>query len=277
MFRMEGIPETMLITLWAKREESKRKNGLFQDPKVEEIFEILQKEYDFSIFTKATKSQLGVAVRTFVMDEVVRDFVASRSRPVVVNLGAGLDTRYLRLGESKIEKWYDLDLPEAIALRRRFLPENEKNLFIEASMFDTSWMGGVEGDGKNVLILAEGLLMYFPEEELRPFFNALIERFPGGAMVFDTVPPFIVGREKMHDSVKLMEKRVPFRWGVQYPEKELESWNPSLRFTKKWNYYDYCKKRWGLFWYVHKIPFVGKNSMCWIVRLDMAEKPTVIV
>ena len=54
--QLKNIPETMLITLWAKATESKSKELLLQDKKAEEIFE--QVDYDFSRFKKAKASQV---------------------------------------------------------------------------------------------------------------------------------------------------------------------------------------------------------------------------
>lgn len=54
--QLKSIPETMLITLWAKATESKTEEPILQDKKAEEIFE--QVDYDFSRFQKAKASQV---------------------------------------------------------------------------------------------------------------------------------------------------------------------------------------------------------------------------
>ena len=55
---MNKIPETMLITLWAKATELKQQNPLLRDEKAAEI--ISKIDYDFSKFKKAKFSQAGV-------------------------------------------------------------------------------------------------------------------------------------------------------------------------------------------------------------------------
>ncbi len=37
-------------------------------------------------------------------------------------------------------RWYGLDLPKTIAVRRRFLPETDKVTMIARSAMDLSWM-----------------------------------------------------------------------------------------------------------------------------------------
>ena len=67
------------------------------------------------------------------------DLLRTHSHPVVVNVGCGLDTRFQRIGSQKAV-FYDLDLPEVIALRRELIPEQPDNVYIEASLLETDWM-----------------------------------------------------------------------------------------------------------------------------------------
>ena len=56
---MNKIPETMLITLWAKATELKQQNPLLRDEKAAEI--ISKIGYDFSKFKKAIVKQIYIA------------------------------------------------------------------------------------------------------------------------------------------------------------------------------------------------------------------------
>ena len=58
---------------------------------------------------------------------------------VVVNVGCGLDTRFQRIGGGKAV-FFDMDLPEVIALRRELIPEQPGNAYIAASLLETGWM-----------------------------------------------------------------------------------------------------------------------------------------
>ena len=53
---------------------------------------------------------------------MTRHFIAEHPDAVVVQIGAGLDARYERLGKPRSTAWYDLDLPEVIEVRRMLLP-----------------------------------------------------------------------------------------------------------------------------------------------------------
>ena len=131
------LSSTMLIPLWAKAVEQGRAQPLLRD---DEAVRMLDKiDYDFGKFAKAKASQVGCCGRAKLLDDMTRHFIAEHPDAVVVQIGAGLDARYERLGKPRITAWYDLDLPEVIEVRRMLLPESD-NHYLGASMFDEAWM-----------------------------------------------------------------------------------------------------------------------------------------
>ena len=128
------VPETMLITLWAKAMETSRRDALLHDEKAVEILRHI--DYDFTKFKNAKFSQAGCCIRANLIDRATKTFINRHPDAVVVQLGAGIDARYERLGCPAVTHWYDLDLPQAIELRRKFLKETDRNTYIESSMFD---------------------------------------------------------------------------------------------------------------------------------------------
>jgi O-methyltransferase involved in polyketide biosynthesis len=249
--RIKNIPGTMLIPLWARAVETGMPKPIILDKKACEIISMI--DYDFSKFEKAWMSQVGVSIRTMILDDAVRHFINLYPEAVIINLGAGLDTRYTRLDGSRISCWYDLDLPEAIDLRKVFFNESKKNRFIAKSIFDFSWMDDVDDKGKPVLIIAEGLFMFFMEDELRPLFNALVKRFLAAEMLFEMLPPFAVGRSKYHDSLNKIEGQTEFKWGLK-KSRDMEKWNTHIKFLEEWNYLEFHKKRWKSLRFMLLIP-----------------------
>ena len=93
--KLSGVPETLLIPLWARAAEHDMPRPIVQDQRAVELVERI--DYDFSRFQKSRFSQLGVAVRTQLLDDAVRGFLArAPKKPLIINLGAGLDTRHAR-------------------------------------------------------------------------------------------------------------------------------------------------------------------------------------
>ena len=140
--KLNGIPETMLIPLWAKARETHNQNPIIKDARAMEI--IAGIDYDFSVFEKSWLTQVGVAIRTLILDEAVESFLKQNRNAAVINWGAGLDTRSGRLTNRDYHCWYDLDVPEAIELRKNFFQEDDKHRFIPKSIFDLSWLQDVD-------------------------------------------------------------------------------------------------------------------------------------
>ena len=173
----------MLITLWAKATENQHRNPLLRDEKAAEI--ISKIDYDFSKFKKANFSQAGVCVRANLIDEEARAFIAAYPDAVVIQLGAGLDARYERLGCPPVTHWYDLDLPEAIELRRKYFEETDIRTFLPMSLFSPAWIDLVQAYHKPLLIIVEGVLMYFTQKEVKDFMVKLCNELTEATFVFD--------------------------------------------------------------------------------------------
>lgn len=261
------VPETMLITLWAKAEETKRLDALLHDDKAVEIMQKI--DYDFSKFKKSKFSQAGCCIRAGLMDDEIADFFAEHPDAVAIQLGAGIDARYERLQRPAITHWYDLDLPESIDLRRKVLDESERNSYIASSMFDYGWVDTVKSHGKPVLIIIEGVLMYFEPEQVKAFFLELCKRFEQVTVLFDMLAYSLVGHSKRHDSLSKVGNDVEFKWSL-LETKEMETWNAKIHMRKEYYMSNYeCGRYPLLFRMLYKIPYFYSHFNQRVVRLQV--------
>jgi O-methyltransferase involved in polyketide biosynthesis len=261
---LHGIPETMLIPLWARAAESRRSHPIIVDDKAGEI--VARLHYDFSRLERAWRTQLGVSIRSMLLDAATRDFLKRHPQGIIINLGAGLDTRFERLGLQQV-RWYDLDVPEAIALRQRFFSEDRWRQCIAKSIFDYSWIDDLGTRDDAALFIAEGLLMYFTIDEVKSLLAHLIPRFPGAEMLVEVLGPLLAGRGKYCDSLKKIGSKAEFKWGLKNA-RELETWHDGLRFVEEWHYFDYCQDRWGWAGFLMRLPPLRSRLSCRIVHLQ---------
>lgn len=171
------VAETLLIPLYMRAKESRRGDAaILRDSEAERLIQSIR--YDYSRFDEAPLSEVGCVVRGWYFDQAVRRFIDKHDYPVVVNVGCGLDTRAQRLGNNPKAVFCELDLPEVISLRRELIPETEHDRYISASLTDTEWMDTLKTnypDGEFIFV-AEGVLMYFYEYQVREFVHRIADR-----------------------------------------------------------------------------------------------------
>jgi len=265
--KLTGVPETLLIPLYFKAVETQRVDSIIRDEKAVEIIQHI--EYDFAKFDKAWLSQVGVAVRTEILDEATVAFMHQHPDAIVVNLGAGLCTRFNRIDNGRVT-WYELDLPEVIELRRRFFTETDRHRFIEGSITDFRWMDQIKRKGgKPVLFIGKGLFMYFEEREVKNLFVEMATRFPGAEMIFEINGPITVGRSKYHDVVSKVGE-AEFKWGPS-SGAVCATWDDRIQFVQEWNYLDRHRDRWGFMRLFAYIPPLKQYLMNKIVHLRFKE------
>ena len=128
------------------------------------------------------RQEVGCVVRGRYFDDAVRRFIDNHSRPIVVNVGCGLDTRCQRIHrENDPTKYYELDLPEVISLRRELIPEPEYDTYISSSLLETKWLECLKTQHPDCdfIFIIEGVLMYFYEEQVKAVLHNIASHFSG--------------------------------------------------------------------------------------------------
>lgn len=221
--KLSGVPETMLQTIYARAKES-RGRGAIHDAKAEEIIEKL--DYDFFLADKDTAMRSGVIARTIVLDRMTKEWLASHPGAVVVNIACGLDTRCYRM--SGYAHWYNLDLPETMAVREKLLPESGTISQITMSAME-DWGSEISEQNVPVLIVIEGLTMYLSERNIQRIFTVISSRFSNATVFVETMNPMIVKRFKERS---IEGSHAKFTWGIKNG-KALAELLPGFRFVEE--------------------------------------------
>ncbi|NOK23028.1 class I SAM-dependent methyltransferase [Corallococcus carmarthensis] len=226
---LTGIPETMLLTLHNRAAEAKRPDGILRDADCVRIYDAIQYDFERSF----GKAQASHAIRAVETDRVLRQWLATHPDGFIVSLGEGLETQALRLDNGRL-RWLSVDLPEAVAIRERFLPPTARLRHFPSSALDRSWMDAVDAS-HGVFIIAQGLFMYFEEEEVRRLFVDIAERFPGAELLFDTIPRWVSQKTLAGQSRTRAYRLPPMPWGIDLHEVEptLKGWHPRVTHVSK--------------------------------------------
>jgi O-methyltransferase involved in polyketide biosynthesis len=154
-----------------------------------------------------------VTIRTLVFDWWVSQFLARHPGGTVIELGTGLNTRFERT-DNGTAGWIDLDLPDTIALRRRFFSDTGRRQMVAASLTGEDWLEVVAKRPGPYFFVSDGVLTYLTEDEVTGTLARIATRFPGAMLAFDTYTRASANRE-----VKMAARRrvAPWQWTCDDP------------------------------------------------------------
>ena len=238
--------------------ESERPDALFRDPYARK----LGGEHGERIVATMKRGRSWawpMIVRTAVLDELILRTIAREGVDTVLNLAAGLDTRPYRLPLAASLRWVEVDFPDVIAYKQEHLKGERPVCVLEQVGVDLtdverrrSLFGRIAAEGRRVLVVSEGLLIYLTPEQVAALGRDLAAAESFRWWLIDIASPRLL---------KMMEKtwgravaagNAPFLFapaegarffeGQGWREAEFRSiWdeslrlNRSMRFAKVWN------------------------------------------
>jgi O-methyltransferase involved in polyketide biosynthesis len=188
---LEGVSATSLWALNNRAVEANRPDAVISDPMAVDLVEKI--DYDYLKFGKPNQA---FALRALLYDRATTAYLKSHKKASVVALAEGMQTSFWRLDGAGVigdSTWYSVDLPPVIAVRRQLLPLDERIAELPQSALDRSWMDHVDSSN-GVIITAEGLFMYFEPDDVMSLIADCAKRFPGGQMIFDSIPHWLSRR-----------------------------------------------------------------------------------
>lgn len=213
------VQKTLLVTLWARAIETNKKNAILKDRKSVEIIKKL--DYDFSKLSLTNKSQIAICLRGLQFDRWVTSFLAKNPDGIVVEIGSGLNTRFERVDNGRV-RWFDLDLPDSIDLRKKLFTQTTRQTFISASILDPSWIETVKAIGSRpIMFVAEGVLSYLTEQQVKQIFALLIEHFPDCFFSFDSISSLPINKKPKDKTKYYLPKR---QWAIKNI-REIQTWD----------------------------------------------------
>lgn len=178
---LDGVSETALLTLHQRATEAARSDGVIDDPMAITLRDSL--DYDYHHFGRVHQA---IALRALAFDNASRQYLDVYPGATVVALADGLQTSFWRLDNGELT-WLSVDLEPIVRLRQQLLPVSNRLRYCAQSALAYSWMDQVD-HANGVLITAEGLFQYLHRDVVFDLIAACAKRFPGGRLVFDSIP-----------------------------------------------------------------------------------------
>lgn len=253
---LEGVSETLLLTLYVRALETQRPNPMIRDEKA--VAMVKQIDADYSRLRMQRHDEVALIMRMNRFDRYVQDFLARTPNAVVIHIGCGLDTRFERVKNSSVE-WFDMDLPEVMALREKLITyESSRYHPLTASVFEDAWMDEVSRfKPRPFMFIAEGVFPYFEEAQIKSLFLKLRDRFPGCELVCDAHTPFVIWADNLQLALSKVSARMG--WGLRHG-KDVEGWGNGLRLLDEWFYFDDPEPRMRPYRWMGIFPFLRKST-----------------
>ena len=207
---MNGVNKTLYIPLYGKAYVSKK--GIILNDKTAEL--IWEKE-GFELKGKSKSKWLAyyMGMRSAVFDKWLKEQMDADKGALILHIGCGMDSRIHRVGTNG-HTWYDVDFPDVIQERKIYYQEDEFYHMIESDARENAWIQTIP-EGKNAIIVMEGVTMYFKPEELKKLLTDLTNRFNRVNILMDCYTDFAAKASKYKNPIN--EVGVTVVYGVDDP------------------------------------------------------------
>lgn len=216
-----GEKATLLIPLYAKALDNRSRHSILHDEKADEIVKSI--DFNFEELKRFGNGNVMV-VRARQLDEWIREFLESKPNAIVLNLGCGLDTRVHRINPPSTVTWFDIDFPDVIDERQKFFSNAKGYSMVASSITEPEWLDKIP-EGRPVMAVADGVLEYLTEEEVKGLLNRITDHFPNGQVAFDVMNSYAVkmGKRRLQEVSGGSHK-----WAVD-DLNEVDQLNPKLK------------------------------------------------
>jgi O-methyltransferase involved in polyketide biosynthesis len=225
------VQRTLFLPVIARAQESKKAKPILVDLAAIEIAERVNFDFKNLSSSASELSRIALIARCTCFDRLIKDFIRRYPTGTIVDIGCGLNTTYDRVNNGLI-KWYDLDLPDVIELRKLFMKETMNRKFIVGSFLENTWYKYLNCP-ERILFIAGGVFYYYEERIIRAFLIKVSKMFPACEMLFDVTSPAGVRATNKALRKSGMDERFLLKWGLKNTDTIL-SWTPQLRLLGKY-------------------------------------------
>lgn len=194
--------------VWARSMVAERYPKIYQDDESIKLATKLNVSHKDLNAMYSEYDRLVKMGRIVEIDKRVKQFIMRYADGIIVNVGAELDTMFSRMDNGRI-RWYNVDMPETMELRRRMLESKDREQNIGKSILDFTWLDSVKkNQGEAILFVCCDVTKYFTTKKLQAFLDAIWQRFPGAEVLFDVKNS--VGRKQANLKVLTGKKKGSF-------------------------------------------------------------------
>ena len=179
------VPADIENDIWCRSMMAERYPKLYEDSESIRLADKIGIEHKNRNAQYTFYDRTVIMERLVAMDNRVRNFIDRYADGIVVNVGSELDTMFTRVDNGRI-KWYNVDLPERVEIRRKYMETRDREVNIGDTILDCRWLDQItKPQDTAILFVLYDMMKYFDRDGLRQFLDAIWKKFPGAEVVFD--------------------------------------------------------------------------------------------
>ena len=230
---IRNISDTACWAAWYRANETQREDAVFRDPFAMKLAgergAQIAREVKFS-----TKHSWSWVARTYMFDHLILEQIGLGA-DMVVNLACGLDARPLRMNLPPDLQWVEVDLPDILDYKESVLGKEKSQCCFERVRVDLAdkaarreLFAKLGSRAKNALIITEGLITYFTEEEVAEFARDLAAQKSFRHWLTDLGTPALIKMLNQKMGKELKEAGHPLKFGPEKGPRFFEpfGWKP---------------------------------------------------
>jgi methyltransferase (TIGR00027 family) len=224
---IENVSDTAHWVATYRAIESLRKDALFKDPFAAQLAGARGKQIASTI-DRGQYVQWQVVIRTHIIDQFILERIQS-GVDVVVNLGAGLDTRPYRLDLPAQLQWIEVDFAGITDFKEKELALEVPKCRLEKMRVDLSdpeaskkCLKEIAKRSKNILVITEGVVPYLTNAQVAELATNLYAEPSFQFWICEYLSEKAVKflhKHRIKDMVKAPFQFAPIEWNAFFKEK----------------------------------------------------------
>lgn len=169
---IQDVADTAFWVAYYRAKESERSDAMFRDPFAKELAGERGRLIAQNMGSIGRYTEWSITSRTVRIDRMVMQAIAE-GVDLVINLGAGLDSRPYRLEVPKYLSWVEVDSTAVINYKTKILARHSPHCQVTRFSVDLAdaaarqgFLNQIAPQGKKILILTEGVVTYLTEENV---------------------------------------------------------------------------------------------------------------
>ncbi len=219
--KKDSVERTLCIPLWSRAIAVKKLPQIMPDHDAVRILKEMGETGPPTVLYYLECGALAGAMRQYDLACEIREYLKDHPEACVTELGCGLSCLRRQMG-NEVNPWINIDLPDVIGCRERYIPRGEMEKNVACDITDHRWFGEIPFEKeKGAVFVAAGVFHYLTYDAVSALVSEMAQQFPGGLLVFDYISR--KGMGKGNAQVRMTKNSTSLKFSMENAEEEIVS------------------------------------------------------